>query len=146
MMRDANTVYVKYRNENNSNETNAALEDPDETYYEYNIKNIERLEKKQDEGYIKIRNISLKMRDPLQEVKNFKAKGQTFDTLTFGWLNSIFGGDETDGYLIKLNHRIDTYEDKDQIYDKDYLEQEALNTGLVKNKKEQRLQYLGFLR
>jgi hypothetical protein len=42
---------------------------------------------------------------------------QTFETISFSWLNSQFLWDSPDWYLIKINQRVDTFHDKDQIID-----------------------------
>lgn len=57
-------------------------------------------------------NISLKIYDKDREVKNFRMQGQSFDSISFSWTNNDIMGDDVDGYLIQLNHRVDTHHDK----------------------------------
>jgi hypothetical protein len=70
-----------------------------------------------NQWYLEIWDISIKIYSPDFEVKNFKMWWQTFETISFSRLNSLFMWDNPDWYLIKINQRIDTFHDKDQIID-----------------------------
>lgn len=103
VMRDNNSVYIKYANQNFSQRAGFApiyfptLENPNFTQQQIT------------------RNI--KYADQNREVKNFQTIGQNYERLLLSWTNSTLIGDKPDAYLIKLNHRIDTFNDRDQIID-----------------------------
>ena len=84
---------------------------PNTTFYSYAISSTQQIENDTDAyGYITIKDITIKIWDKNPEVKNFKTVGQSFDTLQLSWKNSGILGEQADGYIIKLNTKID---DKD---------------------------------
>ena len=122
IMRDSNSIYIKYAEQN-------TVTNSDKTTYhwQYYVSPIlddpEELDNLTDaNGYVTINsqwgllsftnNISLKIYDKDREVKNFRMQGQSFDSISFSWTNNDIMGDDVDGYLIQLNHRVDTHHDK----------------------------------
>ena len=96
------TTFYSYANEHPWNRLNA---------WSRYIKSTDQLINNSDEyGYMKINNITIKVRDKNKEAKNFKTDGQSFDTLQLSWKNSKNLGEPVDGYVIKVSNKID---DKD---------------------------------
>ncbi|MCK9466717.1 MAG: FG-GAP-like repeat-containing protein [Candidatus Absconditabacterales bacterium] len=108
---DNHNIYVKYR-DGNRNYNNEAY---NKKYYKYFVNSYEQLFNDGEEGFIKINQIYLKMYDENREVKNFEYDGGNFDDIKISWLNSKLLGDEVDGYLIKMIHRADLFNDKEKI-------------------------------
>jgi hypothetical protein len=89
------------------------------SYYVYNnwLSSPLDLPEITNQWYLQIWDISIKIYSSDFEVKNFRMWWQTFETINFSRLNSEFMWDKPDWYLIKINQRIDTFHDKDQIID-----------------------------
>lgn len=60
-----------------------------------------------ENGYLEINDITIKLIDINKEPKNFKTDGQSFDNLQLSWKNSQKLGEAVDGYLIKVSNKID---------------------------------------
>jgi len=122
IMRDAQNIYIKYANQNsitNSDKTiyhsryyvSSVLNDPSQ------LSNIT-----DNRWYIAIVSqwwflsftdtLRLKIYDKHWEVKNFRMAWQSFDDISLSRSNNISQWDIVDGYLIQLNHRVDTHNDK----------------------------------
>ncbi len=113
LLRDRNNIYIKYRNWNNNYDYNH--EDYIDNYYVYHISSYEDLLETSDEWFVKINNIYLKVCDPNWEIKNFRYNGGDFDSVKVTWMNSMSMWDEPAGYLIKMIHRVDLFNDKESI-------------------------------
>lgn len=108
---DNNNVYVKYGDWNRDYDNGTYYK----KYYKYNINSYEKLFDDGEEWFIKINNIYLKMYDENWEVKNFEYEGASFDDIKISWLNSQRLWDDVDGYLVKMIHRVDLFNDKEII-------------------------------
>lgn len=134
IMWDTNTIYVKYAKQESQHKNS----DTTTSLYTYSpgifsssfADSYEDLVKKaDDEWYVDFWDISVKLISPVQEVKNFKMVGQSFDAIQMSWTNHTVLWEPADGYLIKLNHRIDTYQDKDSNFR--FLDDEFLNKRYI---------------
>lgn len=81
------------------------------------------------DGYIRVRDIDIKVYSTHREVKNFRAAWQNFDSLSFGRTNSSVAGDNHSGYLMQLNHRIDTTHDKGAVFD--FMNSDDIDLGYI---------------
>jgi len=122
IMRDSNSIYIKYAEQNTI--TNSDQTSYNSQYYVSPVLNdpadLDNLT--DNNGYITVsaqwgflsftNNISLKIYDKDREVKNFRMQWQSFDSISFSWSNSMVMWDNPDGYLVQLNHRVDTHHDK----------------------------------
>jgi hypothetical protein len=126
---DDNSVYIKYANQD-SDHQNARKYG---SYYDIStIDSYEKLSNKADsEWYVDFWDISVKLYSPSQEVKNFRAFGQSFDTIKLSWMHHAMIGESADGYLVKVNNRFDTYNDKDLLLDKKVLDDEFLRKRYI---------------
>ncbi|MCF7835432.1 phage tail protein, partial [Candidatus Gracilibacteria bacterium] len=115
LMRDNNNVYIKYHSQNE--EYPNTKHNTKYYIYNYSLDSYYGLESITDEGYLSIQDIDIKIYSEDNEVKNFKMRGQNFENISFGFMNSEILGDIPDGYLLKINQRIDTFFDKDEIID-----------------------------
>jgi len=117
LMRDKNSVYIKY-NEQSDFYHNGAVWVGDDRFYVYPIDSIESLLEDvwADNGYKKVKIFWFKFWDEYWEVKRFAVRWQSFERLKFSWLNSNFAGDEPGAYVIKFNQRVDTFYDQEQEY------------------------------
>ncbi len=115
IMWDAHNIYTKYYDQIDTQPNTKIYT----SYYAYNnwLVQPQDLSEITNEWYLQIWDISIKVYSPNFEVKNFKMWWQTFETISFSWLNSQFLWDSPDWYLIKINQRVDTFHDKDQIID-----------------------------
>ena len=110
---DTQSIYVKYAQQN---DTNTAGKN---TFYtKYYISPVfdspaDIVDAVDSHGYLSLKDILLKVYDTDWEVKNFRLHGQSFDDISFSWDKNDVLGDTVAGYLLQLNHRIDTYHDKD---------------------------------
>lgn len=137
---DNYNVYIKYgwgnTNFDNTNYDNASK------FYYYKIRSYDSLLSDSDNWFIKMsNNLVVKLIDTNREVKNFKYAWQTFDTIKVSRQNSTTFGDQIDGYLLKMIHRVDQFNDhesmmwlrnNEELFDKKYilvLPQEAEITG-----------------
>ncbi len=133
---DENNIYVKYRWWN-SNYENIEYENAS-NFYVYKINSYDDLVSDSENWFVKIRYwgvlfskfIFVKVVDTNREVKNFKYAGQTFDTIKVSWLNSKILWDNVDGYLVKMIHRVDQFNDREillsqgnnsSLFDKKYV-------------------------
>lgn len=122
LMRDNQNIYVKYANQNSINNS-----DKTTFYSRYYVSQVlqtpEQLENITDNRwYLNISSqwwflwftdtLKLKVYDRHREVKNFRMQWQSFDDISLSWTLNDIMGDSTDGYLVQLNHRIDTHHDK----------------------------------
>ena len=115
IMRDENNIYIKYANQENIYEDETFFDE----YYVHELDSPDDLRNNSkteplNDGYVDIGDITLKLADEGWEVKNFKMQWQDFESISFGWMNSSLMGDKPDGYLIKLNQRVDTFNDKNE--------------------------------
>jgi hypothetical protein len=94
-----NAIYIKYGKQNSESrsENNNSLTTYYSKFYSYASQNtrnryissLEQLRENSDEfGYTEINDISIKTIETNKETKNFKTKGQSFDTLQMSWKNS----------------------------------------------------------
>ena len=113
LLRDRNNLYIKYRNWNNN--YNYDQEDYIDKYYLYHISSYKELMDDSDEWFVKINNIYLKVCDSNWEIKNFRYNGWDFDSIKVSWMNSQSLWDSPSGYLIKMIHRVDLFNDKESI-------------------------------
>ncbi len=115
VMWDSHSIYTKYNNQEDQYPSTKTYTN----YYAYNnwLVTLKDLPEITNQWYLEIWDISIKIYSPDFEVKNFKMWWQTFETISFSRLNSLFMWDNPDWYLIKINQRIDTFHDKDQIID-----------------------------
>lgn len=134
IMRDNTSVYVKYGKQ----QSDYKNLDTTSKYYVYSpwffssssIDSYQQLSEKADsEWYVEFGDIAVKMISPVQEVKNFKVAGQSFDAIQMSWTHHSALWEPVDGYLIKLNHRVDTYHDKDTNFR--FLDDEFLNKRYI---------------
>ncbi|MDD3263232.1 MAG: VCBS repeat-containing protein [Candidatus Absconditabacteria bacterium] len=135
VMRDNNSIYVKYakqetQHKNTKNNSSLFAYSPG-IFSSYYINSYDDLLEKtaKDDGYVDFGNISVKLTSSVQEVKNFRVAGQSFDAIQMSWINHDSFGETVDGYLIKLNHRIDTYNDKDTNFR--FLDDKFLNKRYI---------------
>ena len=131
---DDHNVYIKYKAGN--------TEYPNEwynsssRYYTYHINSYEQLLNDADENWIvKIRDwithtLKVKLVDENWEVKNFKYVWQTFDSIKVSRSSSDIVWDIVDWYLIKMIHRVDQFNDHEnlinqwnnsELFDKKYI-------------------------
>jgi len=142
LMWDKNNIYIKYANGNNYHWSKIAT---DSNYYLYGyMKNINNFVNRVDSNwYDSIRGLEVKLWDEFSEVKNFKMKWQSLESLKFSWSNSLVAWDFVDWYLIRFNKRIDTfYDDEQKYYDWDYLNKEKQYVLVLPNSEE--LIYTGY--
>ena len=136
ILRDDNNVYIKYRWWNSEFRNTKYLNTSN--FYEYKIESYEQLYSDAEDGYIRIKYgwilipkyIYVKVADTNREVKNFQYAWETFDTIKVSRLNSSNIWDEVDGYLIKMIHRVDQFNDHEnlisqwnnrELFDKKYI-------------------------
>ena len=131
ILRDEHNIYIKYRAWNSV----FSGADYNSRVYSYHIKSYdELLEDADDKWIIKmrdwIRNLKVKLVDKNREVKNFKYVWQTFDTIKVSRSDSDIVWDKVDGYLMKMIHRVDQFNDhenllsqwnNEQLFDKKYI-------------------------
>ena len=121
LMTTDNAIYVKYgkqKSESRSKNNNSLTTYYNKFYSYANqntrkryISSLDQLRENSDAyGFTKISDITIKVIEKNKEIKNFKTKGQNFDTLQIWWKNSAMLGEKIDGYLIKVTKKID---DKD---------------------------------
>jgi hypothetical protein len=108
---DSNNVYIKYRKQNNTFDNTKYFDD----YYVYNIKSYDELIDDSDEWFVKINNYYFKLCDQNREVKNFVYNWWDFDSIKINWMHSTKLGDQPRWYLVKMIHRVDLFNDKEQI-------------------------------
>jgi len=135
VMWDNNSIYVKYAKQ----ESEYKNLDTNKTFHIYSpgifassyIDSYDEILQKTEKNdwYVDFGNISVKLSSHYQEVKNFKMVGQSFDAIQMSWSNNNIYWEKVDWYLIKLNHRIDTYNDKDTAFR--FLDDEFLNKRYV---------------
>lgn len=118
ILRDQNTVYIKYANDLLLSEWK------ENKYYEINLS----LENKKQK-YEKAQNSFFKVYDEAPEVKNFGLKGQTFDTLSFAWENNQ--NIPLSGYLMRIADRIDNHREKKETELEKYILFLPKNTALT---------------
>ena len=119
-MYDSNTLYIKYADQENENFSAGGNEIGRHStkFYSYAqdhpllqkryIWSYEELRNIADEnGYLEINDITIKLVDQNKEPKNFKTDGQSFDNLQLSWKNSKNMGELVDWYLIKVSNKID---------------------------------------
>ncbi len=117
LLRDNNNIYIKYGDQDSDDGANHytkfyhtnAFDNPQELYDAID-----------GQWYISIQesigqSFKLKVADTNRSVRNFRIKGQSFDNITLWRTNSDTYGMQTSGYLIQINHRFDTFNDKEQI-------------------------------
>jgi hypothetical protein len=115
ILRDSNSVYIKYADQNT--EYNYNKNHYTSYYLARNLSSPESLQRFADaRGYIRIRDLQVKVYDSFRGIKNFRMQGQSFDTLTMTRSNSSKAGDQIQGYIMQLNNRFDTFHDKEQIF------------------------------
>jgi len=122
ILRDNHSIYIKYANQNDLH--NSSISTNHHRYYSLSPINrpsdLERLT--DNNGYINIRsNISffgfsdtvrLKIYDIYQSSKWFTRQTQNMDNIIISRQNHSYMWENVDGYLIRVNNRIDTYHDK----------------------------------
>ena len=120
IMWDNHNVYIKYRN-NNSNYDNIDYDDAS-YFYVYKIESYEDLMEDSDDWIVSIRYwwiipryLKVKLVDTNWWVKNFKYSWQTFDSIKVSRLNSKNVWDKVDWYLVKMIHRVDQFNDKENL-------------------------------
>lgn len=115
---DTNTVYVKYANQKSVYQNTQTTK----SFYVYSPKLFASsyidsygslFDVADANWYVEFGNVFVKLVSSTQEVKNFKMAWQSFDAIKMSWTNLTSLWESVDWYLIKLNHRIDTYHDKD---------------------------------
>ncbi len=135
VMRDNNNIYIKYANQKSEFKNarmykNLHVYTPPVFKFSYIDSYDDLLNKIVDEnGYASFNGILVKVASPAQEIKNFKVTGQSFDAIQMSWLNQNTLWDTVDWYLLKLNHRIDTYNDKNILYR--FLDDELLSKKYI---------------
>ena len=123
IMWDDSSVYVKYfgQDDNYYSKNWKDITKSDSKYHLYSNANgrhvLEKLEDISKDWIWNFNSVELKMFDRNFEVKNFLMKWQTFENLKFSFSNSLYLWDNVDGYVIRLNKRVDTFFDKYQISD-----------------------------
>jgi len=122
LMRDKYSVYIKYA-DNNLKYSDELVSD--DVFYFYRLDSFLELldDVKDDNWFINMKNTSgretslrLKIRDDFWEVKNFKMKWQSFDSLKLSWSTSKIAGDDVAGYLLRINKRVDSFYDDEYAY------------------------------
>lgn len=122
IMRDSQNIYTKYANQNfinNSDKTTFYTR----YYVSQTLQTPEQLETITDNRwYLTIASqwwflgftdtLKLKVHDKHREVKNFRMQWQSFDDISLSWTLNDIMGDTVDGYIVQLNHRVDTHHDK----------------------------------
>lgn len=108
---DNHNIYIKYR-KNNSIYDNTKYY---KSYYMHRIESYDDLVSQAVDGYVKIKDVYVKLVDQNREVKNFKYAWQTFDTIKVSWSNSSVVWDSVDWYLVKMIHRVDQFNDKENL-------------------------------
>ena len=126
ILRDGHNIYVKYRSDNNMMEHRNLKYH--QKYYSYNITSYDELKNNSVDWFIKINDTRVKLCDVYQEVKNFKYAWQDYDSIRVSRQSSENIGDYVDWYLIKMIHRVDQFNDKEnllrhheELFDKKYL-------------------------
>ena len=133
IMWDKHNVYIKYRKDN-SNYPNIEYNNH---YYSYPIRSYDELVNSAEDWVITIRNwlfnsnsIKVKLISPNREVKNFTFAWQTYDTIKVSWASNGILWDDVDGYLVKMIHRVDQFNDNEsliwqwnnrELFDKKYI-------------------------
>lgn len=122
-MRDQNTVYIKYAEQNNNYNTKGgnSLEKFFDRYYVYQgnfgKRRIDTLQDiQQEKWFAQFGDTEIKILDVMQEVKNFSLQGQNFESIQMGWKNSSVLGDKPKGYLIRYTDKIDNFFEKIQTF------------------------------
>ena len=137
---DSHGVYVKYGHQQVVPKTPPPTQSYDSTYYTYNYgwswymtnyNAVLNMVYPDGDWYIPFtNNTSIRLVHPYPEVKNFSVKAQNFDYVQFSWTTSKALWYEPAAYLVKLNHRIDTFTDKDKLFDL-WLNQDLLHKSFV---------------
>lgn len=123
IMWDESSVYVKYFDQDDDyySKNGKSLDDYDSKYHLYSHKNwwhvLGKIDEIADDWIADFNSLEIKIFDKNFEVKNFMMKWQSFENLKFTFSNSIYLGDNVDGYVIRLNKRVDTFFDKYQVSD-----------------------------
>jgi len=111
ILRDDHEIYIKYRNNNTSFDNS----EYSNKYYVYNISSYDDLMNNSNNCIVKINNMNVKLCDENREVKNFKYAWSDFDSISISRTNSAKLWDDAVWYLVKLIHRVDLFDDKEQI-------------------------------
>ena len=117
---DKHNIYIKYRNDNSTYVDTEYYKKHNtyayyNTYYSYKLKSYDDLVSDAKNWFVKIGNMWVKLIDSNWEVKNFKYAWQTFDTIKVSWSNSSVVWDKVDWYLVKMIHRVDQFNDSENL-------------------------------
>jgi hypothetical protein len=107
LMTTDNAIYIKYGEQHSESrsENNHSLTTYYSKFYSYASQNtrnryissLDQLRENGDAyGFIEINDITIKVVENNKETKNFKTKGQNFDTLQLSWKNSAILGEQVD--------------------------------------------------
>ena len=133
ILRDEHNVYIKYRWWNS--EFNNTWYNGSSRIYTYHIKSYKELvNDANSEWIVKMKawthTLKVKLVDENWEVKNFKYVWQTFDTIKVSRSSSDIVWDKVDWYLVKMIHRVDQFNDHEnlisqgnnrELFDKKYI-------------------------
>lgn len=100
ILRDAHNVWIKYADDAESSAYNK-----NSNYYL-----ISPSLKNRHKKYEQSNGSAFKLYDTYDEVKNFKLEGQDFDQITFSRKHDQ--NHKSDGYLLRIAHRIDAQKEK----------------------------------
>jgi len=123
---DTHGVYIKYSHQQSLPKAQASLQSYDKNYYVYDwwsryIPSYHALlwaAYPDGDGYVSFGNgLQVSLVHPYPEVKNFTVSSQDFDSVQFSWTAHTSLWYTPDAYLVKLNQRIDTFTDKDKLFD-----------------------------
>jgi len=132
LMRDTNNIYIKYAKQNSIHTSKwwRTIWKFYSNFYSYPaINSPEKLKADSNAWYIDFNGLEVKVTDENREVKNFKTIWQSFDTLQFSRKNSKLMWDSPAWYIIKLNNRVDTNSDKNEILN--LLDQDIINMKYI---------------
>ncbi len=123
---DSHGVYVKYSHQHVIPKVNLSLQSYDKNYYVYDgwsryipsYHAVLEASYPDGDGYVSFGNgLEINLVHPYPEVKNFVVTAQDFDSVQFAWTSHTSLWYTPDAYLVKLNQRIDTFTDKDSLFD-----------------------------
>ena len=125
LSRDTHGVYIKYSHQQVVSKKNISTLSYDKNYYVYDggsryipsYNAVLKAAYPDGDGYVSFGNgLQVNLVHPYPEIKNFVVTSQEFDSVQFAWTSHFSLGYTPDAYLVKLNQRIDTFADKDKLF------------------------------
>ncbi len=125
LMRDKDTVYIKYANQDTATKDSSINEYLWDVYITTilsslpadNASDVLRDKTRWRDGYVQVWNdTQIKIASQDFEVKNFETVWQSFDAITFARKNSLYQQDDVAWYLVRLTNRADVFDTQSKVY------------------------------